>query len=383
MKRQTLLFILICINSSAFAQQPQTYASWQEDYVGWCTYMPEQLLYDNETNLTYELKEHDAFTKSQLAKIDSMSVSIFKRITKGNELYTEVLEIEINMYERQTYTFDFYSKVLKKLNKAINLNEEAIATTEKIHKIKNEIAYESSFFSFTELMEQNIQKYKLMIGRLEEFKRRESVKNSKKKMNLQPLRIHAGWQVTYNQLYEIDPIVGNEDYFEGSSLLTLKDNTRLKLIDVQWRPERAINGAYQVAVLNFLENFNPTTNQFDIDPNWENPVLNFTTQSRIELVEKLEELMRTLPIYEDPRITSKRGVVSEPSESYRLALQDKGISTELVKNILENGNAKIQSLVLDHKNITRKIILKFHENGITKGVKNKANQKLNSKRFRV
>jgi hypothetical protein len=63
-------------------------------------------------------------------------------------------------------------------------------------------------------------------------------------MNLQPLRIEAGWQVTYNQLYEVDPTVGNEHYFEGSSLLMLKNKARLKLIDVQWRPERDLNGEY-------------------------------------------------------------------------------------------------------------------------------------------
>jgi hypothetical protein len=84
--------------------------------------------------------------------------------------------------------------------------------------------------------------------------------------------------------------------------------------------------------------------------------------------------MGTLPIYEDPRITSKRGAVSEPSESYRLELETIGISTELVKNILENGNANIQNLLLDHKDITRKIISEFQENGITKKVKTKQNK---------
>ena len=35
-------------------------------------------------------------------------------------------------------------------------------------------------------------------------------------MNLQPLRIEAGWQVDYNQLYEVDAVKGFEHYFEGS-----------------------------------------------------------------------------------------------------------------------------------------------------------------------
>ena len=61
-------------------------------------------------------------------------------------------------------------------------------------------------------------------------------------MNLQPLRIDAGWLVSYNQLYEVDPTSGFEPYFDGSSLLILRNNARLKLIDVQWRPEQDLNG---------------------------------------------------------------------------------------------------------------------------------------------
>lgn len=197
-------------------------------------------------------------------------------------------------------------------------------------------------------------------------------------MTLQPLRIDAGWQVVYNQLYEVDPTAGNEHYFEGSSLLILKGTTRLKLIDIQWQPELDLNGEYQVEIVNFLEHFNPKTNEFDIDPIWEKPFLTFTTKSRLELVEKLEQLTRTLPIFEDPRIVSKRGVISEPSESYRLQLQNNGITNKLIQNILANGNAKIQSLLLDNKDVTREIVLQLYKNGITKKVKNKAKQKLNS-----
>lgn len=201
-------------------------------------------------------------------------------------------------------------------------------------------------------------------------------------MNLQPLRIESNWQVLYNQLYEVDPISGNEPYFDGSSLLMLQNNIRLKLIDVKWQPERDLNGQYQIQVLNYVENFNSKTNEFCSEPNWENPFLTFVTTSRLELVEKLEELMRTLPVYEDPRITKKRGIVDTISESYRLNLKENGISVRLVKNILENGSAEIQNHILENNNITREVILKFSENGITKKVKNKANQKLKSKRFK-
>ena len=200
-------------------------------------------------------------------------------------------------------------------------------------------------------------------------------------MNLQPLRIEATWQVDYNQLYEVDPKIGLEDYFDGSSLLMLKNNSRLKLIDVEWRPERDLNGEFQVKVLNFVENFNSKTNEFDNDVNWEIPFLTFATKSRLELVKKLEELMRSLPIYKDPRITINRGVVDEISESYRIDLIENGISSGLIKKAIENGNSKIQNKILDNDKVTREIILQFEQNGISKKVRNKANQKLNSKQF--
>jgi hypothetical protein len=201
-------------------------------------------------------------------------------------------------------------------------------------------------------------------------------------MNLQPLRIEAGWCVNYNQLYEVDPISGYEIYFEGSSLLMLENKPRLKLIDIQWRPERDLNGEYKLQVLNFVENHNPKTNEFDNEVNWEMPFLTFTTKSRLELVEKLEELMRVLPNYEDPRITINRGVVDEISEFYRINLIENGLSKELIKKVLENGNSKIQNIILDDDKVTREIILQFEQNGISKKVRNKATQKLNSKQFK-
>lgn len=200
-------------------------------------------------------------------------------------------------------------------------------------------------------------------------------------MKLQPLRLEAGWEVTYNLFYEIDPLKGFENYFEGSSLLCLKNTRRQKIIDVCWRPELDINGQYELEVFNYQENFNFKTNDFDTNPNWEKPYLTFSTKNRIKLVEKLEEIMRTLPIYKDPRIFKKRGIVDEPSESYRVQLEQDGITNEILSKIINNGNYIIQNLALDHKDITRESILIFAEQGITKKVKNKANQKLNSKKF--
>lgn len=175
------LFFLISVKTQA--QEITTYTSWQDDYVGWCRYVPEQVLYDQKTNTYRELQEHDSFTKGQLAKIDSMTIDVFKLIIKGNELYTEALEIEMNMYEMKPLIFGIHNKAYTNLNEAIKLNQKAITITEQIHKIKNEIAYESSLLPFTELMEQNIQKYKLALGRLEKFKRQKAIQDQKDREN--------------------------------------------------------------------------------------------------------------------------------------------------------------------------------------------------------
>lgn len=202
-------------------------------------------------------------------------------------------------------------------------------------------------------------------------------------ITLQPLRVEAGWLVNYNQLYEVDPLPGNEHYFEGSSLLVLSNDARLKLIDVQWRPEQDLNGEYQIRVLNFVEHFNPKNNTFDKEVYWDNPFLTYTTKSRLKLVEKLEEFMRCLPVFHDPRITLKRGVVDELSESFCIELTTDGFSLELAKRILEQGSANIQNWALDSKEISREILLEFAEKGLTKSIRNKAKQTLNQKQYRI
>ena len=202
-------------------------------------------------------------------------------------------------------------------------------------------------------------------------------------MNLQPLRIEAGWQVEYNQLYEVDATAGNEHYFEGSSLLMLKNSGRLKLIDVEWRPERDLKGAYFVRVLNYVENFNHKTNEMSSSPDWKKPHFAFSTQSRQTLVQQLEELMRLLPKYEDPRIVIKRGVVDEIGEQYRLQFLQHGFSEQLINNIINNGSAAIQQYILNQKSIPKAVLILFSKDGITKKIRNQAFRKLNSKQFRT
>lgn len=202
-------------------------------------------------------------------------------------------------------------------------------------------------------------------------------------MKLQPLRISAGWQVTYNQFYEIDPLVGNEAYFDGSSLLHLHNRRLLKFIDLSWRPELNLNGAYKLEVLNYLELFNPKSNELEVHPIWEQPYLSFSTKSRKTIVDKLESCMMELPPFKDLRILDKPGVINTKSENYRLELYSLGLTELLVSQVLADGNREIQDIILDHPDITKNILLEFLKKSKFKKVVNKAQQKLNSKPFKT
>ncbi|WP_370477066.1 hypothetical protein [Tamlana flava] len=198
---------------------------------------------------------------------------------------------------------------------------------------------------------------------------------------LQPLRVPEGWQIKYNQLYEVDPVAGNEQYFDSPTLLHLKHHDLKRLIDVSWKPERDLDGSYELLVLNFIEDFNEHTNEMDNSVDWCQPYATYSFKTRKELVETLEQLLVQLPAFEDPRILKKRGVVDEPSETYRIQLLEHAITDNLVKNVVTHGNTRIQNMLLDHKDMSLELLSFVLENTQRKGVKNKAKQMLDSKRF--
>ena len=67
-----------------------------------------------------------------------------------------------------------------------------------------------------------------------------------KSFGLQPLRIPAGWFISYNMFSEYDPDTDGEEYcFElCEDLLQLKNKNLL--IDLGWYPEGDINGNYKL-----------------------------------------------------------------------------------------------------------------------------------------
>lgn len=198
----------------------------------------------------------------------------------------------------------------------------------------------------------------------------------------QSLRIETGWKVTWNTFDEVDPTEATIHHLSGSSLLVLHHESANRLIDLSWRPEESIDGNFILLVLNTCETFNSKTNTQDIDADWEHPYLRFESRNRLEVVAKLEQLMLQLPPFKDSRILKNRGVINEPSETYRLQLEENGLSDDIIAKIIINGNSEIQNLLIDHSLITKDILKSVAEKGCTNKVRNRAKTKLNSKKYR-
>lgn len=201
-------------------------------------------------------------------------------------------------------------------------------------------------------------------------------------MNLQPLKIPSGWTVEWNLLTNTDPTEDTMHEFTGSSLLHISSHTRLKAIDVSWRPEGDINGAYQLQVICLQPKFNSITNEMGYEGLWETPELEFASNNRLELVDKINELLFNLKPYVDTRILLKPGVVDKPNEAIRQDLLANGLTKEVTAKIITSNHKKLQELLLDHKAVSFTDVEKLSQEGASKGVKNKAKQLLNSKQFR-
>jgi hypothetical protein len=201
-------------------------------------------------------------------------------------------------------------------------------------------------------------------------------------MYFQPLRIAPGWEVEWNSFMEIDPTPENINEFAGDALLYLRSSHRLRSIELCWRPEGDLQGSFQLIVINLLENFNKKNNTMEYDGDWANPYYTFYSKDRLEIVHEIERLTLSLDPYEDPRILVRRGEVDEFPEALRMELVTNGPNKELIDKILTEGNWKIQNLLIDHPDIDNVTLNLIARKGVRKGVKKKALQKLNSKRYR-
>ncbi len=199
--------------------------------------------------------------------------------------------------------------------------------------------------------------------------------------DLQPLKIPSGWSVEWNLLTETDPTKANIHEFTGSSLLLLNSSSRLKAIDVSWRPEGDISGAFQLQVICLRPTFNAKTNTMEYDGLWETPELEFQTKDRLELVAKINHLMFYLQPYTDNRIMLKPGVVDESNEGIRQELF-KGLTSDVATKIMASNHKELQDLLLEHSAVSKTMVEELAHSGASKGIRNKAKQLLNSKRFK-
>lgn len=201
-------------------------------------------------------------------------------------------------------------------------------------------------------------------------------------MNLQPLKIPSGWSVEWNLFTETDPTKETIHEFTGS-LLLLNSSTRLKAIEVTWKPEGDINGAYHLQVIYLHPKFSVKTNTMEYEGVWEEPELEFSTKRRDVLVNKINELLFYLKPYQDKRILLQPGVIDEPNEAIRQALMANGLTKEVIDKILASNHKVLQDLLLDHQKIDKNTVENLMQNGASKGVKNKAKQLLKSARFNI
>ena len=98
---------------------------------------------------------------------------------------------------------------------------------------------------------------------------------------LQPLRIHSGWKVEFNDFTEYDLSVDDkslahtyliEDLLQLS--FTHKDNSTILLIDLGWYPDGDTDGSYKLYMIK--------------DYNWDAPLEAFETKQKAEIISRIE-----------------------------------------------------------------------------------------------
>lgn len=94
---------------------------------------------------------------------------------------------------------------------------------------------------------------------------------------LQPLRIQAGWKITYNNFTEYDISIHGEEYsYElNEDLLQLICDKANIIIDLGWYVNGENGGNYIIQVVK----------EYD----WENPVEKVVTWSKVEIIACIEK----------------------------------------------------------------------------------------------
>ena len=114
-------------------------------------------------------------------------------------------------------------------------------------------------------------------------------------VGLQPLRIPNGWRIDWNTLFEEDPTEpanANGYYFGGTNLFLATHTARRRAIDIEWRTEEGppTVGRYRMRVLPMSEPLPVARHRAtgELEVRWREPLADFQTVSRVDLVAELE-----------------------------------------------------------------------------------------------
>lgn len=200
---------------------------------------------------------------------------------------------------------------------------------------------------------------------------------------LQRFLVPTGWKVDWHQFYEVDPTPETMHYFDSPTLLMIYHQHANLLLDMSWKPEGDQEGEFILKLIPCIEVYNPHTKRLDGEGLWEAPIDEFRTRNRLKLVEKIENWLECSKGYEDPRILKSPGEVDEPSESLRLRMLEEGLTMEIYESILSKGNRILQLMLINHNDIAPSMLQTMMEKAVKKGLRKRATDIFNSKRFRL
>jgi hypothetical protein len=127
-----------------------------------------------------------------------------------------------------------------------------------------------------------------IVERMEYLMRTSKFGESQFPHKLQALRIPSGWHISSNMFFEIDPTEENIDWFYSGSLFCATNNCCKRTIDLEYQPEDDPTGEF---ILSFLEITGWTqASRRKRRPEYQ-IIEEFSSRSRIEIVEKIEQFM--------------------------------------------------------------------------------------------
>jgi hypothetical protein len=116
----------------------------------------------------------------------------------------------------------------------------------------------------------------------------------KEKLYLQPFVVSYGWQVEYNIFYDVEPFeklasLGNSNLLSWSlfkgTLLILKNERYGFMVNLGWHPQIDPEGFFSITLLEVVG-----------DNNVRNPMIEFKSRSKAEIVSKLEEILQDVTL---------------------------------------------------------------------------------------